>query len=96
VLYLDQQNFVDVVRAVEFSLGIPISGINSPSPPGGGVPGAFGYTAERNIFNAEVKSVLEDSIPVIVQMALKFGISGVLEFFPKGMGESLYTACVAQ
>ena len=95
---LDQQNFVDVVRAVEFSLGISVPGLDPPSLASGeGLPGAFGYTTGRDIFNAEVRSVLQDSFPVIVQMALKFGLSGVLNFSTKGTGrESLYTAYAAQ
>ncbi|KIL57356.1 glycoside hydrolase family 5 protein [Amanita muscaria Koide BX008] len=89
-----QKNFVEVVRAVEFSLGIPVSGINSPGPPSDqGVFGALNFTLTvQNTFNSEVISALKDSISVIVEMSITYGLSGLSGLFPTASRTPLNTA----
>jgi len=69
-----QKNFVQTVRAVEISLGIPVPGINLPPSPRLGaardIASAFTIVSTlSSIFNPEVLQVLIDAIPVFEQVA---------------------------
>jgi len=65
-----QKNFVQVVRAVEWALGIPVPGY-SPMPDSGSrnATSCFSTAAESSLFSDEVRQVLQDSIPVFTQVA---------------------------
>jgi len=70
-----QQNFVKVVRAVEFSLGIPNPASYHLSPPSSkGIAAAFNFTIAQGLFDPEVLSVLADSIPIVAQMAIEYNM----------------------
>lgn len=67
-----QTNFVQVVRAVELALGIPVPGIS----PFSGFESAndiasslSGVAKLSSIFNSEVQQVLRDAGPVLVQVS---------------------------
>ncbi|KAH9479277.1 Glucan endo-1,6-beta-glucosidase B [Psilocybe cubensis] len=67
-----QTNFVQVVRAVELALGIPVQGI----PPFSGFSSAVNVASSlssvaklSSIFNSEVQQVLRDAAPILVQVS---------------------------
>jgi hypothetical protein len=69
-----QKNFVQTVRAVEISMGIPVPSINLPPSPRLGaardIASAFTIVSTlSSIFNSEVLQVLIDAIPVLEQVA---------------------------
>ncbi|KIM44393.1 glycoside hydrolase family 5 protein [Hebeloma cylindrosporum] len=69
-----QKNFVQTVRAVEISLGIPVPGLKCPPSPrlsaANNVTSAFGMVSTlSSIFNPEVLRVLVDAVPVFEQVA---------------------------
>jgi len=75
-----QKNFVQTVRAVEISMGIPVPGINSPPSPRLGtaknVTSAFAIAATlSSIFNSEVLQVLTDAAPVFEQVARQLDLN---------------------
>jgi hypothetical protein len=61
---LVQKNFVQVVRAVELALGIAVPGI-SKSIVASDFTSALQKVAVSDIFNAEVRSVLKDTLPIL-------------------------------
>ncbi|PFH50219.1 glycoside hydrolase family 5 protein [Amanita thiersii Skay4041] len=74
-----QQHFVQTVRAVEFALGLTVPGISNPKPSTSlNLTQAFNYAIGQQIYDAEVRSVLQDSISVINQMATTFGLQNLL------------------
>ncbi|KIM44396.1 glycoside hydrolase family 5 protein [Hebeloma cylindrosporum] len=69
-----QKNFVQTVRAVEISLGIPVPDLNSPALPrlrdANNVTSAFAIVANSSsVFSSEVLQVLVDAAPVFEQVA---------------------------
>ncbi|EKM50047.1 glycoside hydrolase family 5 protein [Phanerochaete carnosa HHB-10118-sp] len=80
-----QANFVKVVRAVELILGIPVPGIQLDVPVNtsnftyalGDVTNA---TTLTEIFNDEVKSALEDAIPILAEIAIELAIPTIFNF----------------
>ncbi|KAJ7132293.1 glycoside hydrolase family 5 protein [Mycena epipterygia] len=71
-----QQNFVKVVRATEFLLGVPAPGFGAiPAPANGNFTAMLpnvnvadaGLSA---IFTAEVKSVLQDTVPILLELGI--------------------------
>lgn len=73
-----QKNFVQVVRAVELLLGIPVPGL-TPLPRGHAKPtiaSVFSHVSQlENIFNAEVRKVLVDMLPVLLKVALQISLN---------------------
>ena len=74
-----QKNFVQTVRAVEISMGVPVPGINSPpsrlAAPRD-VTSAFTIAANlSSIFNSEVLQVLIDTAPVFEQVARQLDLN---------------------
>jgi hypothetical protein len=62
-----QKNFVQVIRAVELALGIHIpNGPTNSIPPASNFTMALKNVAAANVFNAEVRSVLLDAVPVLL------------------------------
>lgn len=77
-----QKNFVQVIRAVELILGIPIPGLsldvqlhtsNFTSAITAAVSGS-------NIFNSEVKSALTEAVPILVELGFELAISSIFNF----------------
>ena len=89
IFFVVQVNFVQTVRAVELSLGIPIPGItNAPSSNAANVSAALSGTSTlSSIFNAEVRQVLLDSIPILAQVSEQLGLN--TEFTQNGLGSRL-------
>jgi len=78
--FIVQKNFVQTVRAVEISLGIPVPGFNPLSSPRLGVAlnvtSAFTIAATlSSIFNTEVTQVLADAAPIFQQVARQLGLN---------------------
>ena len=71
-----QKNFVQTIRAVEETLGVT-SRPDFTFTPAGNMSATFQKAAECN-YSDEVKSVLRDSIPVLLQMILKYGSPDML------------------
>ncbi|KAF9563619.1 glycoside hydrolase family 5 protein [Agrocybe pediades] len=70
-----QKNFVQVVRAVEWSLGIPVPGYSPLSSSAlGNATFSFSTAAGSSFFNSEVRQVLEDAIPVFTKVAQQIGL----------------------
>ncbi|TFK69117.1 glycoside hydrolase family 5 protein [Pluteus cervinus] len=73
-----QKNFVQVVRAVELSLGIVTPGLKlgaTPSFANQNITVSLNVVAQQqDIFNQEVRSVLYDTIPILFRIALKSGL----------------------
>ena len=84
-----QVNFVQTVRAIELSLGIPVPGItNAPSSNAANASAALSGTSTlSSIFNAEVRQVLLDSIPILAQVSEQLGLN--TEFSQNGLGSRL-------
>ncbi|KAJ7272648.1 glycoside hydrolase family 5 protein [Mycena haematopus] len=69
-----QKNFVKVVRATEFLLGVPTPGYDAVPAPANGNFTAILPKATGSIFTAEVRSVLLDAFPILLQLGV-FGLS---------------------
>lgn len=85
VLTIDlvQKNFVQVVRAIELALGMPVPGTTTKlthSP--ANITAAITQAASLAVFSPEVGSVLMDSMPIILKLAMQLGLNGSLDMFP--------------
>lgn len=66
-----QQNFVRVVRATEFLLGVPTPGFGAmPAPANGNFTAMLPNVDESSIFTAEVRSVLVDTVPILLELGI--------------------------
>ncbi|KAF5316798.1 hypothetical protein D9619_006733 [Psilocybe cf. subviscida] len=82
-----QVNFVQTVRAVEFSLGIRVPGISASVSAAKDAPSAFMNAASlSNIFNAEVRQVLNDAAPILASVAKQLLVNTL--FGRRGLGQS--------
>ncbi|KAJ7035550.1 glycoside hydrolase family 5 protein [Mycena alexandri] len=67
-----QQNFVKVVRATEFLLGVPTPGFGAiPAPADGNFAAMLPNVNISAVFNAEVRSVLLDTVPILLKLGIK-------------------------
>lgn len=87
--FLVQVNFVQTVRAVELALGLAVPGItHTPSYNAGNVSAALSGTSTlSSIFNAEVRQVLLDAVPILVQVSEQLSLNTV--FSQNGLGSHL-------
>lgn len=82
-----QYNFVKTIRAIELILGIPVPGLqpldlqlstgnSSPTPMNmsSAIPLAAEYD-KSGIFTAEIQSVLEAAVPILLEIGQELGIS---------------------
>ncbi|KAJ7460760.1 glycoside hydrolase family 5 protein [Mycena latifolia] len=69
-----QKNFVKVVRATEFLLGVPTPGFGAVPAPGNGNFTAMLPNVKESIFTDEIRSVLHDSFPILLKLGI-FGLS---------------------
>jgi len=66
-----QKNFVRVIRATEFLLGVPTPGFGAiPAPANGNFTAMLPSVNPSAIFTAEVRSVLEDTVPILLQLGI--------------------------
>ncbi|KAJ7813146.1 glycoside hydrolase family 5 protein [Mycena olivaceomarginata] len=70
-----QKNFVRVVRATEFLLGVPAPGFPAiPAPANGNFTAMLPNIQTSAVFTAEVRSVLQDAVPILLKLGI-FGLS---------------------
>ncbi|KAJ7355770.1 glycoside hydrolase family 5 protein [Mycena albidolilacea] len=62
-----QKNFVKVVRATEFLLGVPTPGFGIPAPANGNFT-AMLPNVDGSLFTDEVRSVLKDAFPILLRL----------------------------
>ena len=91
---IDYKNFVETVRAVEQSLGIydPLSKVIPTSENEQNFMNAtqaIATTGTLSSLNPEVCKVLQQAVPIILQIASDLGIN--LDFEHDGLGSSLLT-----
>ncbi|KAG5653998.1 hypothetical protein H0H81_008580 [Sphagnurus paluster] len=68
-----QKNFVLVVRAVEYLLGIPVPGLKTNAEVNSNVTVALGLAADLPpIFPTEVRSVIADATPILSKLGVQF------------------------
>ncbi|KAJ6605838.1 glycoside hydrolase family 5 protein [Mycena sp. CBHHK59/15] len=66
-----QKNFVRVVRATEFLLGVPTPGFGAvPAPANGNFTVMLPQIADASLFTPEVRSVLLDTVPILLQLGI--------------------------
>ncbi|KAJ7230653.1 glycoside hydrolase family 5 protein [Mycena pura] len=66
-----QKNFVRVVRATEFLLGVPTPGFGAmPAPANGNFTAMLPHVSDSALFTAEVRSVLQDTVPILLQLGV--------------------------
>ncbi|KAJ7173673.1 glycoside hydrolase family 5 protein [Mycena filopes] len=66
-----QKNFVRVVRATEFLLGVPTPGFGAIPAPADGNFTAMLPNVKSTIFTAEVRSVLQDTVPILIKLGIR-------------------------
>ena len=87
-----QKDFVQTIRAVEEILGVT-SRPDFTFTPAGNMSATFQKAAECD-YSDEVQSVLRDSIPVLLQMILKYGSPDMLFGFFRPGNKALTTKYV--
>ncbi|KAJ6581031.1 glycoside hydrolase family 5 protein [Mycena capillaripes] len=66
-----QKNFVRVVRATEFLLGVPTPGFGAiPAPANGNFTAMLPNVQPSSLFTAEVRSVLQATVPILLQLGV--------------------------
>lgn len=80
-----QQNFVKVMRAVELILGIPVPGVQfstnvSTSNFTEAITSVVNSTGLSDIFTDEVKSVLQDAVPILGRVGSELAIPTIFDF----------------
>ncbi|KIJ20487.1 glucan 1,3-beta-glucosidase [Paxillus involutus ATCC 200175] len=82
-----QKNFVQTVRAVELVLGISVPDMSLGIPTSDYIStsnftAALGTASTASVFNAEVQSVLNDAIPILLEIGNQCGLEVALTFAP--------------
>lgn len=81
-----QKNFVQIIRAVELTLGIPVPSWNSPMSVPASVSNNFtaalSATSSLTIFSAEVQSALSDAIPILLEIGTLCDLQTMFEASP--------------
>ncbi|KAI0630905.1 glycoside hydrolase family 5 protein [Trametes polyzona] len=77
-----QKNFVQVIRAVELILGIPVPGLSlDVQIKTSNFTSALGAAASAsNLFNHEVKLALTEAIPILVELGFELTLPAVFNF----------------
>ncbi|KAF9234095.1 glycoside hydrolase family 5 protein [Melanogaster broomeanus] len=90
-----QMDFVQTVRAVELVLGIPIANMSlglSESLPTSNFTAALGVASTASVLSPEVQSALNQSIPILIEIASQYGLQGPLTSSPyQSSGSALVT-----
>ncbi|CCM02655.1 uncharacterized protein FIBRA_04759 [Fibroporia radiculosa] len=76
-----QKNFVDTVRAVELTLGIPVPGMTLDTQIStNNFTEALGQVANTStIFNSNVKEALAEAAPILVELAIQLAVPAILD-----------------
>ncbi|KAI0332704.1 glycoside hydrolase family 5 protein [Cubamyces sp. BRFM 1775] len=77
-----QKNFVEVIRAVELVLGIPVPGLTlDVKVSTANLTSALSATVSAsNLFNSEVKSALAEAVPILVELGFELAVSSIFNF----------------
>jgi hypothetical protein len=86
-----QTQFVQVVRAVEIVLGIPVPGLKPGSFASSNFTAALGLAGTSTIFTQEVRSVLLETVPILLQLGLELKLDAMFHFSPNSKLEPLIT-----
>lgn len=73
------------MRAVELILGIPVPGVQlstkvTTSNFTAAITSVVNSTTSDTIFTDEVKSVLQDAVPILIQVAAELAIHAIFDF----------------
>ncbi|KAH9926968.1 glycoside hydrolase family 5 protein [Fomitopsis serialis] len=76
-----QKNFVDVVRAVELTLGIPVAGLSLGAEiTTSNFTAALGQVANAStVFNPDVRAALAAAAPILVDLAVQLAVPALLD-----------------
>ncbi|KAG2364647.1 hypothetical protein BDR07DRAFT_1279240 [Suillus spraguei] len=81
-----QKNFVQIVRAVELTLGISVSSSNLSLSVSASVSdnftAALSETSSATIFSAEVQAALSQAVPIIMGIGETYGLQTIFEASP--------------
>ncbi|KAI9464641.1 glycoside hydrolase family 5 protein [Boletus coccyginus] len=79
-----QMNFVQTIRAVELTLGIPVPGMSlkTPTPSSANFTAALGDTCSSPLFNAQVTAAIQDAIRILLDIAFECGLGEVFTSSP--------------
>ncbi|CDO68818.1 Glycoside Hydrolase Family 5 protein [Trametes cinnabarina] len=77
-----QKNFVEVIRAVELILGIPVPGLSlDVKVSTSNFTSALSATVSASkLFNKEVKSALAEAVPILVELGFELALSAIFNF----------------
>jgi hypothetical protein len=79
-VYAVYKNFVQVIRAIELVLGIDVPGLSLPSSfkKSTDFCATLGSLSKLNsLFNPEVRSVLADAVPALLQVGLQLKVDAL-------------------
>lgn len=78
-----QINFVQTVRAVELTLGIPVPAMSlNGSTSSTNFTAALGDACSSSFINAQVVAAIRDAIPIILEIAFEYGLEDVFTSLP--------------
>lgn len=81
-----QKNFVQMIRAIELTLGIPVTSSNFPASVSPSVSNNFTAaliaTTSAPMFSKEVQVALLEAIPILLEIGEAFGLPNILEASP--------------
>ncbi|KAG0691665.1 hypothetical protein DFH29DRAFT_1015651, partial [Suillus ampliporus] len=81
-----QKNFVQTIRVVELTLGIPVlsSGlsVSVSVSVSNNFTAALDVTSSASIFTAEVQSALADAIPILMEIGVQYSSQSIFEASP--------------
>lgn len=78
-----QVNFVQTIRAVELTLGIPISGMSlNGSTSSTNFTAALGDACSSPLINPQVTAAIQDAIPIILDIAFEYGLEDLFTSLP--------------
>ncbi|KAH7918458.1 glycoside hydrolase family 5 protein [Leucogyrophana mollusca] len=88
-----QKNFVETVRAVELTLGIPIPSMSlNVSTSSSNFTQALSQASAASVFTPEVQSALAEAVPILLEIGAQYGLQTVLTSSPfHSSRESLMT-----
>lgn len=81
-----QKNFVQVIRAVELTLGIPVPSwdvsVSVSASVSNNFTAALSATSSATIFSPEVQAAISDAVPILREMGVAYGLQTIFEASP--------------
>jgi len=85
-LHVVQENFVQIIRAVELTLGISVPSSNLslsvPASVSNNFTAALIETSSATIFSAQVQAALLEAVPIIMGIGVTYGLQTIFEASP--------------